>query len=442
MRLTLVKPPEQSDLNFGVFSLAVLAGAVRDIADVKILDASCLSITEATKEVLQTQPESVGITTMGFESVSAAGELVYSLRKSGFSGKLLVGGHGAAMAPEPLLKKGSDAVVYGEGELTLREVLLRGVLDDIPGLILFRNGQLLKTPPRPLISPLNILPEPARDLADSPSNGLHLLETSRGCPHTCAFCEATRFHRGRWRGRSPEIVVRDVRRLVRRYGATIIQIVDDNFTANPERAMRISELLQEGPLPLFFIFSTRSDDLLRNSGLVGSLANTHFLRANVGVETVVPEIAELIKKPVSFEDHKRAFEAMRNVGIYTVASFIVGLPGETKDMRQEYVEAAVKLGGDSVRFLPFQPFPGIPLGDGSGKPDPKSILEAERLTREFERNPKVLERLLDAAEQRTVRGMLARASLNRRLREDILDPGDAALVAEKLRCLEEREVTV
>ncbi|WP_456474398.1 B12-binding domain-containing radical SAM protein [Candidatus Pyrohabitans sp.] len=442
MRVTLVKPPEHSKLNFGSFSLAVLAAAVRDIAEVKILDATNLTIVDAVREVLKTKPELVGVTTMGLASIGPAAVFLNALRSAGFKGVLIAGGHGATMSPKALLERGADAVVYGEGELTFREVLLRGVSEYVRGLFLLRNGSLLKTPPRPLIQPLDNLPEPARDLTGSPPNGVALLETSRGCPHGCTFCAATRFHGRMWRARSPELVARDVRHLVVRHRAAIIEITDDNFTASPERALRICELLQNEPLPLFFLFSARSDDLLRHPALVPALAKAHFLRATIGVETVAPKLAQSIRKPITFEQHQRAFAALRDAGIYTVASFIVGLPGETEEIRRGCVDAAVELGADAVRFVPFQPLPGTPMERGTGEPEPWCVEAAAKFTREFERHPKVLSRLLDAAEEPTVRGMFARAGLRRRLRENILDADDAAMVAEKLGELNSESVDV
>lgn len=432
MRVTLIKPPECSTLNFGGFSLAVLAAAVRDIAAVKILDATDLTIAEAVRATVKTKPDIAGVTTMGLASVDPAKNFIAALRNAGFRGLLIAGGHGATMSPKPLLESGADAVVCGEGELTFRELLHCGVSEEVQGMILLRNGNLLKTPPRPLIQDLDSLAEPARDLAGKPPDGITLLETSRGCPHGCSFCETTRFHGRTWRARSPEAVARDVRHIVSRHGAAVIQIADDNFMASPERALRICELLQDGPLPLFFLFSARTDDMLRRPVIIPSLAKAHFLRATIGVETVEPDIARSIHKPIAFEQHRQAFAAMKDAGIFTVASFIAGLPGETEEMRRGYVDSAIEIGADAARFLPFQPLPGTPMESDTCETEPWCAEYAVKITVEFERHPVVLGRLSDAAKEPTVRGMLARASLRRRLRENILNADEAAAVAKSL----------
>ncbi len=197
----------------------------------------------------------------------------------------------------------------------------------------------------------------------------------------------------------------------------IIQISDDNFTANPKRALEICHLLDNEPLPLFFMFSARSDDLTREPELIPALAKVNFLRVTIGVETLIPKIAKSIGKNISFKQHKQAFDSLKKAGIFTIASFIVGLPGETENMRKSYVELAVKL-ADSATFLPFQPFPGTPMAKGIGEPEDWCIEYAARLTREFSQHPESKRRLSLAAKEKTVRGILARATLQNRLNRD------------------------
>jgi anaerobic magnesium-protoporphyrin IX monomethyl ester cyclase len=417
-------------MNFGTFSLAVLSSAVNDIASIEIIDATNNSVKKAVKEIAMKNPDVVGVTAMGLKSVVPVCEFIEALRQEGFKGQLVAGGHGASMLPKVILEKGADAVVYGEGELTFREILCQGISHETKGLFLLSKGCLIKTPKRDLVDIEN-LKAPARNLSRIKESGVFLLETSRGCPHSCLFCETSRFFGCTWRGRSPEKVVDDIHTLVESEGAAIIQIADDNFTANPDRILKICKLLTNKKRPLFFLFSARSDDLTANSQLIPALAKAGFLRATVGVETVVPEIAQSIGKPISFNQHKKAFETMQKANIFTVASFIVGLPSETEQMRKKYVEFALEL-ADSATFLPFQPFPGTPLEQGSGEPEEWCVKYAAKLTLDFRRHPKSIQRLLKAAKNSNVRGMLARASLHNRLTENILDEAIALEVKEAL----------
>lgn len=413
MKVVLVKPPERSKFNFGSFSLAVLASALEDCATVQIVDATAMGLDDTIQEILDASPDLIGITAMGPSSVQPVISLIRALRDAGFSGPVVAGGHGATMYPSYILSGGADAIILGEGEETCKEIVLCGISPQVRGIALLQQGEMMTTSPRALIDPLNLLRVPARHLIPSPPDGVFLLETSRGCPHGCAFCETTRFFGRRWRARSPAVVARDIRALVES-GSIMIQIADDNFTASPERVIEICKRLQGGPLPLFMIFFARSDDIVRVPELAGHLARAHFLRASVGVETVHPSLSEVIKKDIPFEKHKNAFGLMADAGIFSIASLIIGLPGETAEMREDYVERVVGLGADSVYFLPFQPLPGTPLGTLSGEPDPDIVKEAARMTGEFESHPVVARRMADLGKEPTVRGMLARASIDRR----------------------------
>jgi radical SAM superfamily enzyme YgiQ (UPF0313 family) len=167
------------------------------------------------------------------------------------------------------------------------------------------------------------------------------------------------------------------------------------------------------------MFFARSDDVVRVPDLAGNLAAAHFLRASIGVETTNPALFGVINKEIPVDQHRKAFSLLADAGIFSIASLIIGLPGETAEMREGYVEQVVALGADAVYFLPFQPLPGTPLGTESGNPDPAIVREAARLTSEFERHPVVMKRMEALARQHTVRGMLARAAVERRASERV-----------------------
>jgi anaerobic magnesium-protoporphyrin IX monomethyl ester cyclase len=412
LQVTLVKPPEQARLNFGTFSLAVLASSINDLASVNIIDATSLSIEDAVNATLKLNPDIVGITTMSLQSIEKVSFFIRAIRQKGFTSKIVVGGHGASMLPLSILQSGADVVVYGEGEATFRELLLSGVnvSDQIDGLYFLKDGFLKKTKNRPLVD-IDKLKSPARNLCPNSEDGIYLLETSRGCLHSCSFCETSRFYSSIWRGKSPKRVVKDILELVND-GAVIIQIADDNFTANPKRVIEICQLLEGKSKPMFFMFSARTDDLLKDPALIPALAKAKFLRATIGVETLVYEIAESVGKPISVHQHKEAFEKLRKAEVFTLASFIVGLPHETEEMRKLYVEWAVDL-CDSAVFLPFQPFPGTPMDTGVNKPEGWYVKCAEELTLQFRRHPKTLEKLNLAAQEKSIRGMFARTALKK-----------------------------
>ena len=413
-RIVLAKPPERADLNFGTFSLAVLAAAVRDLCEPVVLDLTTRTVAAATGAILAERPELVGITAMGLPSVAAVADLVRSLRREGGEDLAIVaGGHGAGNLPGHLLAAGADAVLPGEAERSFRSLVRLGLGTEGPGLVLPDGEGVRATPPAAPIDPLDDLPRPARDLMPVPGDGIYLLETSRGCPHGCTFCETTRFHGRRWRPRSPARVVDEVRELVVDHDAWIVHFADDNFTADPRRVIAICELMGDGPRPAMCMASARADDLARCPELLPAMAEAGILRVSLGVETLSDALAGSIGKPIPLDTYRGVFERMRQLGMFSVASFIVGLPGETPGQRADLLATALEAAPDSAWFLPFLPLPGTPAAAGRATFDPHAtdVAEARRLDVAFAADAAVRARLESAVRAGGIRGTLARGSL-------------------------------
>ena len=429
-QVVLVKPPESSRFNFGTFSLGVLAAAIRDHAAVTILDATALGVEAAAAAVWARCPDLVGVTAKGLRSVVPVAAFIRQMRAAAGGGTagdsagkggddhgrpaaIIAGGHGASMAPDPLLEAGADAVVSGEGEETLREIVAGGIRAGTAGVACRLDGRTVTGPPRPPIQPLERLPLPARDLMPPPPDGVHLMETSRGCPHTCAFCETTRFYGRRWRPHPPARVAAEVRLLVESHGAWMIHFADDNFCASPRRVLEICRRLRRGPLPAFILASARGDDLLAEPRLIPAMAAARIQRVTVGVETLDPGAAARAAKPIPLPTYRAAFQRMAAHGVFSIASFIIGLPGESPAMRERAVELAVAAGPDAAHFLPFLPLPGTPMAAGRAgpDPDPADVRDAELCNVAFRRHPAVHARLAAAVAGGGVRGLLARATL-------------------------------
>ncbi len=413
--VVLVKPPEQSRFNFGTFSLGVLAASIRDLAVIHILDATHLSFDAAVDKIEALEPDWVGITTMALSSLPPATKLIKSLKARRPQASIVVGGHGASMMPRIPLEAGADAVVAGEGESAFRRLMEEGIEPDSPGVIRLIDGALEAGPRPPPIRPLDQLSPPARDLMPMPDNQVHLMETSRGCPHACRFCETTRFYGRRWRYHSPQRVAEEVWRLVCELGAWIIEITDDNFGASRRRVLQICERLHNRELPAVFLLSARADDLLARPELLPAMARARMLRISVGVETLSPRLARSTGKFIALETYQALFDRMRDLGMFSVASFIVGLPGESAEERERTLELALSAAPDSAQFVPFYPFPGVPLAEKHPGPNPapEAITAAARLTAAFYHADEVRSRLDRAARGGDIRASFAQGTLEK-----------------------------
>jgi anaerobic magnesium-protoporphyrin IX monomethyl ester cyclase len=415
--LVLVRPPQPLAVDLGPFALGVLAASVRDVVSVSILDAAALPLDRAALEVWARRPSLVGVSIMDIAGLGPGAQFIQRLLATGpatSSGRapVIAGGHGVTCLPDHVLAMGADAVVLGEGEQVLRRIVLAGLVPGEAGLAMSVGGRIVTGPQPPPIMPLDRLPSPARDLMPPSPLGIHTIETSRGCPHGCAFCETTRFHGRLWRPKSPLRVADEVRSLVEEHGAWVILIADDNFCASPARVQRICAELQAGELPAMFIVSARADDLLRDPDLLPAMAEARMLRVQVGIETLDGETAAAIGKPIGPEVYEEAFRRMRALGIFSVASLIVGLPGEPLKARAQAVERCAAVLPDTAVFLALQPMPGTPVVEnGCLAPRPGDIADAARFTQAYWEHPRVRRNLARAARGSGVRALLAQAAL-------------------------------
>jgi radical SAM superfamily enzyme YgiQ (UPF0313 family) len=221
-------------------------------------------------------------------------------------------------------------------------------------------------------------------------------------------------------------VAEEVRRLVENHDAWIIHFADDNFAASPTRVLRICQMLrQRNALPAFFMASARADDLLADPDLLPAMAAARILRVSVGVETLNASTAARVGKFISPDTYQTVFQRMRELGIFSVASLIVGLPGESRMEKDRSVELTVRVGPDSAHFVPFLPLPGIPLtrrhDDREVKPE--DARHACALTTAFFQRPEVQARLKAAVRRGSVLGLLARGTLENHCSAISISPG-------------------
>ncbi len=282
----------------------------------------------------------------------------------------LGGPHPTFMDREAVSESGADFVVRGEGEVTTTEALEafdtwgEPDLSDVKGITYRADGTVVRNPDRPPVEDLDSLPLPAYDLVDIDAyavDGKRFVPvvTSRGCPFGCAFCASSRIFGRRWRGRSPERVVQEVSLLVEEYGVERIEIVDDVFTLNKKRALRVCEGLREEGVDVPWDCSSRADTVDRE--LAGALAKGGCETVYVGAESGDDETLKRIGKGITTSDVLSCVRKLKEAGLRVVASFIIGFPWEGRKDVLRTVKFAKKCGVDYAQFTVLTPYPGTPM---------------------------------------------------------------------------------
>jgi radical SAM superfamily enzyme YgiQ (UPF0313 family) len=351
-------------------TLPYLASALRaEGHEVEILDLLLARTTpdKIERRMARFRPDLVGITsvTLNHHIANAIGEVV---RKCDERVAIAMGGPHVSFEIEGSFRDlpALDYIGIGEGEHTLRELAraLEGRMDlrDVRGLALRHEGRIVRNAPRKLEDDLDTLPNPARELVplarylafDSHAS----VVTSRGCPYECVFCSAPAWTGRSVRYRNPSLCVDEIEELAAQ-GFTEITIEDDLFTLYRKHFLAVcGELIRRDTGIRWNAFS-RVDTI--SPEIVETMAKAGCQAICFGVESGNQEVLDLVKKKSNLDKVKEAMRMTQDVGISALASFIIGLPGETEETLRKTVEFADELHqefGSLYGFHILAPFPG------------------------------------------------------------------------------------
>ncbi len=284
---------------------------------------------------------------------------------------IVVGGsHISGNPRESMRHKCFDAGIIGEGEETLLEFIKSVETDkpweDIDGLVFRKNGNIVINPPRKYISDLDTLPLPARDMLPSihrylppPLNYKRRpcasMITTRGCPYSCTFCDNNTFGR-KYRMRSAENIVEEIKHLTEDYGVKEIAFLDDTFNINDKRLDRLFSLMEtEGiqlPWTCMARINTASYEQLRKMNKAGCW------HISFGIESDDQKIIELIRKGIDLDYARKVIKWCTDLGIHTKGFFIIGHPGETEESIQRTLDYALSASLTDVVVTLNTPLPG------------------------------------------------------------------------------------
>jgi len=271
---------------------------------------------------------------------------------------------------------GVDAVVYGEGEKTLLELVNNasegGWAEGVDGCAYSIENRVQLNPPRALIEDLDTLPFPARDLMEidkyelraDDGDRVYTLLTSRGCPYSCAYCYKGVFGK-QYRVRSAESVLSEIRSLVRSYDARHLYFGDDIFMLEEKRVRALCEGILRMDPGLSWSCLARVDTV--SPDLLAVMKRAGCSQIHYGIESGSPEILDRINKKIDLDAVERAVAWTRDAGIRSKGYFMAGLPGDTEETLNKTLTFAGRLRLDEVMFSLATPFPGTKLWDELAK---------------------------------------------------------------------------
>jgi anaerobic magnesium-protoporphyrin IX monomethyl ester cyclase len=284
--------------------------------------------------------------------------------------RVLVSGSDATDHPETYIQRGAVAVILGEAEVTLGELVDRLIsgqsLDDVSGIAYRdRNGTICRTAQRRFVKTLDDLPFPAWDLVDVARyrsiwhrrHGYHAMNvaTTRGCPYHCNWC-AKPIYGQRYAVRSPENVVNELAWLVREFQPDQISIVDDVFGLQPGWIAEFARLLDDAGVHVPFRCLMRADQVTES--ITPALASAGCRMVWMGAESGSQRILDAMEKGVRVEQIREANRILRQSGIAVGLFLQFGYPGETWDDIEATLALIRELNPDDLGVSVSYPLPG------------------------------------------------------------------------------------
>jgi len=327
-------------------------------------------------EIRRQKPDLVGLSFLSTTSYPYAKMLARQIRAVDTKVKLAFGGVFASLnaglvkhqCPEV------DFVCRGDGEQLILDLLAH--LNDpeaVQGLTWMKDGRVMTNPNRTTERNLDQWPFPDRESLkldfiesmplDVPAvlsmERFTTMQTSRGCPWPCVFCDIPMFNDGKWRFRSPEHVLAEFKYL-QELGYGAVYFVDDHFLLKPKRIEAICQGLIESGNRIEWGVEGRVDSVCQH--LFPVMAKARCRTIMFGVESGSQKILDRLKKEQTLEEVESAVTNAKRAGIEIVHGFfVVGNPDETLEDIRATFDFAARLRLDTFAFNRICVYRGTPL---------------------------------------------------------------------------------
>lgn len=389
MKVLLLFPQTETPYglpNYPPLGIAYIAGMLKrkgieyNVLDLRLYDDWKERLTEELKKNYGL----VGITstTFDFDSVKILARII----KENSNSKIMIGGAHPTLMREKLLRDNPqlDFLIIHEGEHTMIELayaLDKGKsLDKIKGLCHRKGKKAICNETRPFNENLDELPFPEyekfdlkRYHGDTSLRGILKrttimpLLTSRGCPFGCVYCSVHVTTGRKFRARSPENIIGEMKILTGKYKAGIIDFLDDCFTLDIDRAKKICRLIIDEKLNVQWgipngIRVDRIDEelarLMKKSGCNG---------VALGIESVDDEVLKKLKKGISIAKIEEAIRVLKKYKVPIKGFFLVGSPGGSKEEVLRALRFAKEHKLEEARFSMLVPYPATELFEWATK---------------------------------------------------------------------------
>lgn len=328
------------------------------------------------EEVRKERPDVVALSFLSVTAYPALKAMARQVKQADPEIPVIVGGAFASINAERILADcpSIDHVGVGEGEELLIDHLDH--LESpgaVAGLVWRRDGRVVKNVPRPLLADLDKFPYPDRESLpidyveslplDVPAvlslDRFCTIQTSRGCPYSCIYCDIPSLGEGKWRSRSAEHVLGEMQQLSDQ-GYRSIYLTDDHFLLKKKRIGDICNGIIERRLKFHWGCEGRVDSVGVDQLPLMGQARCDMLA--YGIESGTQKMLDRLGKRQTLAQIEHAVDEAKRHGIARVHGFfVIGCPGETAEDIRDTFRFAARLKIDTFGFNRLAVYRGTPL---------------------------------------------------------------------------------
>lgn len=296
-------------------------------------------------------------------------KLINEIKKINPDVPIIMGGAHPTFMPEEVIENGSDYAVRGEGERTILELIdaIEGKInfEDVKGLSFKKDGNFIHNEDRELIENLDELPYPDWSLLENHEEINYMpIQTSRGCPYNCRFCSVIKVFGRKYRFRSVDSVIAEIKHLLKIFEGTKAKRIffyDDNFSANRKRVKSLLNKILDQKIKMPTWFSQDRLDIAEDEELVELMAKAGCMRIMAGIESINPKTLQEYNKGQKVEGIKEAISVLHKHGIGVHGMFVLGGENDDIDSIKKTMSFIIENKIDTVQIMMLIPFPGTEI---------------------------------------------------------------------------------